>query len=74
MKFRVEVWETITVNGWVTIEADSEAQARALVVEMEWDDIRQDAEWGSCGDTAEIEVGHYIEEVYEPTVSEILWT
>jgi hypothetical protein len=68
-KFRVSVSET--TNGWMEVEAPTAYEAICIVQDMAWSDIREDAEWGSCGD--EVEVWDYVEEVYEPSVSEVLW-
>ena len=73
-KFRVSVVRTVVTNGWVEVEADDADEAFAIVEGMDGWEIEDDAEWGSCGDTDEYELDGYIETVYEPTVSEGLWT
>lgn len=73
-KFRVTVSRTVITNGWVEVEAEDDSEAFAKVEDMNGWEIEDSAEWGSCGDTDEYNVHDYIEMVYEPTVSEGLWT
>jgi hypothetical protein len=72
-KFRVGVERTEVTLGWVEIEAETAGEAYDLAADTDQWDLEDVAEWGSCGDTREIELTGEVEEIYEPTVSEGLW-
>lgn len=73
-KFRVDVSRTVVTGGWFEVEAEDASEAFAKVYDMDCEKIEDLAEWGSCGDTRAYDVHNYVEKVYEPTVSEGLWT
>lgn len=74
-KYRVYVWLEQTTNGFIEVEVEgNEFDARQAVFDMDEDDIEYLAEWGSCGDEKRIEISEEVEFIYEPTVSEGLWT
>lgn len=72
-KYRVYVWLEQTTNGFIEVEAKDEFDARQQVFDMDTDDIEYLAEWGSCGDEKSIEVSEEVEEIYVPSVSDVLW-
>lgn len=72
-KYRVEVWHTRSIIGWIEVDAQDECAARQAVFDMDSDDIEYLAEWGSCGDESNIEVGEEVEDITPASVSDGLW-
>lgn len=73
--FRVPLMKTEESFGFIEVEADSSQAALDLVEDMFTDQLEEDGEWGSCGDTVEIVIDLFddIEDITPKSASDGLW-